>query len=145
MVRKVYNQQHPIILMWLVPTKKDLNRELEKIKEAFQERDIKIEKLKEQVESHSLKLATIEGAYSLISKDVNTSKILPDSFESKLLKKIRHNKKSFIMSEIMKLLSTHDTQSIFEVIVLEKKLCSKASFYRHIKSLKEQKLITPYN
>ena len=44
------------------------------------------------------------------------------------------------MAEIIKLTPIHTTTEMYEEIVLSKGLCSKASFYRYLSSLKSQKL-----
>ena len=137
--------------MWFIPTKKEVKKEFDKIGIAFKERDDKINKLKEKVEDNTLKIATLEGAYSILSNKSQQSqsqdslKIVSGksqaNFETKLIQRIRNNKKSLVMAEIMKLLHSHTTQDIFDIIVLQKGLCSKASFYRYLSSLKSQKLI----
>jgi phage shock protein A len=145
--------------MWFgIASKKELSKELEKISKAFKERDEKIEKLKDKVENNSLKIATLEGAYSLLSIKSQASQVSvsPKSqavsgksqvvsgqgLETKLIQRIKQNKKSLIMAEIMKLLPNHTTTETFEIIVIEKNLCSKASFYRYLDSLKSQKLVS---
>lgn len=133
--------------MWLVPTKKELNKELEKIKIGFTERDKVINELKQKIENNSLKIATLEGAYSLMSQksqtavstSVNKSR---NKIETKLLKRISQNKKSMVMTEVIKLLNDHSVQETYQIVVVEKGLCSKASYYRYVNSLKNQELIT---
>jgi len=132
--------------MWLIPTKKELNKELENIRKGFKERDDKIEKLKEKVDNNSLKIATLEGSYLILLNKSQVSVSTPlkqsqDSFETKLARKIRNNKKSLIMKEIIELTPSHTAQERFNIIVNERRLCSKASFYRYLASLKSQKLI----
>jgi len=136
--------------MWLIPTKKEVQKEFEKIKESFKERDERIEKLKEKVEGNSLKIATLEGSYLILSGKTQSqsqgslkqvSQKSQGNFETKLIQRIRNNKKSLIMAEIVKLIDSHTTQETFDIIVYERKLCSKASFYRYLSSLKSQKLI----
>lgn len=132
--------------MWFIPTKKELKKELEKIRASFKERDDRIEKLKEKIEANTLKIATLEGSYLILSQKSQSSlKQVSDksqaTFETKLIQRIRNNKKALVMAEIMKLMPSHTTQETFDIIVYERKLCSKASFYRYLLSLKSQKLL----
>jgi len=146
--------------MFWFPTKKEVKKEFEKIRDSFKdrdtkieqslkERDEKIEKLKEKIESNSLKIATLEGAYSLISSQSQPSlksqsqgslRQSHETFETKLIQRIKNNKKSLVMAEILKLMPSYSIIEIFEDVVKKKGLCSKASFYRYIESLKSQKL-----
>ena len=136
--------------MFWFPTKKEVNKEFKKIKESFKERDDKIEKLREEIKNNSLKIATLEGSYLVLSqksqvsvsgKSQAVSKQSQGNFETKLIQRIRNNKKSIVMAEIMKLIDSYSVIEIFDTIVKQKGLCSKASFYRYISSLKSQKLV----
>ena len=132
--------------MWLIPSKRELKKELAKIKTAFKERDDKIEKLKEKVESNSLKIAVLEGSYLVLSgksqsQSQGSLKQSQSNFETKLIQRIRKSKKALVVAEIVKLMPSYTTMEIFEKIVKEKGLCCKASFYRYVSSLKSQKLI----
>ena len=107
-----------------------------------------IEKLREKIENNSLKIATLEGAYSnlsnkslsLKSQSQGSLRQSQETFETKLIRRIKNNKKSLVMAEILKLMPSYSVIEIYQNIVLDKKLCSKASFYRYIDSLKSQKL-----
>ena len=120
------------------------------VKKAFRVRDEEIKKLKEKVEDNSLKIATLEGAYSVLSEKSKSQsqavsgniKQSQETFETKLIRRIKNNKKSLVMAEIIKLMPSHSVIEMFDIVVLEKRLCSKASFYRYIDSLKSQKLET---
>jgi len=57
------------------------------------------------------------------------------------MQKIRTNKKALVTNEIIALMETHATQEAFNIIVREKGLCSKASFYRYLSGLKYQGII----
>ena len=133
--------------MWFgIASKKEVKKEFKKISDSFKERDNKINELKKEIQNNSLKIATLEGSYLVLSQksQVSVSKILNKSqgnFETKLIKRIRNNKKSLVMAEIVKLMGSMSVIEMFEKIVLERGLCSKASFYRYISSLKSQKLI----
>jgi len=148
--------------MWFFPTKKEIKKELKKIAETFQyqreELEInreQIEKLKEKVESNSLKIATLEGSYLVLSQKSQVSvssksqeslkksqAVSGQGLETKLIQRIKQNKKSLIMAEIMKLLPSYSVIEAFDIIVKQRNLCSKASFYRYIESLKSQKLVS---
>ena len=132
--------------MWFFPTKAEVKKEFEKIRDSFKERDIEINKLKEKIENNSLKIATLEGSYLVLAQksQVSVSPSLKQSqgkFETKLIQRIKNNKKSLVMAEIIKLQPSYSVIQIFDKIVQERGLCSKASFYRYISSLKSQKLI----
>ena len=58
-----------------------------------------------------------------------------------MIRKIRNNKKSLIMKEIIELTPLHTAIEIFKIIVKDRGLCSKASFYRYLASLKSQNLV----
>lgn len=136
--------------MWLIPTKKEVKKEFDKIRDGFKERDKTIEKLRDKIEINALKIATLEGAYSVLFEKSHSlkSQAVPSSlkpknetFETNLIKRIRNNKKSLVMAEIVKLGDFTPIPELFNKIVRERGLCSKASFYRYISSLKSQKLI----
>lgn len=143
--------------MWWIPTKKEVKKEFDKIKDSFKnrdnnikdsfkERDEKIEKLREKLETNSLKIATLEGAYLVLSSKSQQSQVSHSlkqsqgNFETRLIQRIRKSKKSLVMAEILKLQPSYSVIEMFEKIVKERGLCSKASFYRYIASLKSQKL-----
>jgi len=133
--------------MWFgIASKKEVKKEFKKISDSFKVRDNKINELKKEIQNNSLKIATLEGSYLVLSQksQVSVSKSPNKSqgnFETKLIKRIRNNKKSLVMAEIVKLMGSMSVIEMFEKIVLERGLCSKASFYRYILSLKSQKLI----
>ena len=150
--------------MWFFPTKKEVKKEFDKIKEGFKDRDKKqvsyfetikrdyetilktISELRDKQEINALKIATLEGAYLVMSQksQVSISRSPKQShvtFETKLIKRIKNNKKSLVMAEIVKLMGSMSVIEMFENIVKERGLCSKASFYRYIESLKSQSLI----
>ena len=134
--------------MFWFPTKKEMRR-------AFKVRDEKIikleqetEKLREKIENNSLKIATLEGAYSNLSNKNHSVPVpFPSSpkqsqgtIEVKLMNRIRNNKKSLVIAEILKLMPSHSVFDIYQIIVKERGLCSKSAFYRYINSLQSQKL-----
>jgi len=133
--------------MFWFASKKEVKKEFEKVSSAFKERDEKIEKLREKVETDSLKIATLEGAYSVLSSKSQMSQVSHSlkqsqgTIETKLMNRIRKSKKSLVMAEIMKLTPSYSVVEVFEKIVRQQGLCSKASFYRYIESLKSQSLL----
>jgi len=112
------------------------------VEKSFKERDEKIDKLKDKVEASSLKIATLEG-FILNKSQVSVSSSLKQSqgkIETKLIQRLRKSKQALCVAEIVKLSPSHTPLEIFEIIVKEKGLCSKASFYRYLASLKSQNL-----
>lgn len=86
-------------------------------------------------ESQSQKSLTKSQAVSLsFTKSYN-------KIETRIINKIRRSKRRVVISEINKLLPSTTIQDIKIIIVDERGLCSKASFYRYIHSFKSQKLI----
>ena len=143
--------------MWLFPTKKEIKESFKKLKSHITEltsqslnNRVLIEKNQDSIQSQNEKIARLEGMVSVmlqgksqsqslpVSMSVSKSQSVPNNFETKLVRKVKRNKKALIMQEISKLQQTHSTIDIFEAIVTEKGLCSKASFYRYIASLKSQ-------
>ena len=143
--------------MWIFPTKKQIKSELKKITKSFGKTNNRIDDntkvstdLKSQIDKNKLDIARLEGVVSVLltrespqnlkkSQSVSISpKRSQGNIETKAIRSIRRSKKSLIIAEISKLAPLHSTIEIYETIVLEKGLCSKASFYRYIASLKSQ-------
>ncbi len=117
---------------------KNLRESFEKVKKDIDDLGERMEMLEK---SQSQKSLTKSQAVSLsLTKSQSQNKI-----ETKIISKIKRNKKSFVIVEINKLIPFHSTIEIFETIVKEKGLCSKASFYRYISSLKSQSQPTAYS
>ncbi len=141
--------------MWFILTKKQIREELrkaqEKVEESLKKRDTKIENLKDKLENNSLKIATLEGAYTVLSqKSHNSSTSVPvpksgtksgTGFETKMMKIIKKSKRSIIISEILKLIDLYSVNEVFNIIVNERNLCPKTYFYRYYNSIKSQHLI----
>jgi len=145
--------------MWFFPTKKEIKKEFKKIVDSFKTRDKEIsqkankrdlEKLEKETNSNSLKIARLEGVISMLvnqksqSQSHKVSHNLKQSqgkIETKLINRVRRSKKALVMAEISKLTPSMSVIEIFDVIVKEKGLCSKASFYRYVSSLKSQKVL----
>lgn len=141
-------------MMWFFPTKKEVHKEFKKIENSFKIRDNEIAKLRDKIETNTLKIATLEGSYLVLSqksqvlvspKSQASLKKSQETIETRLINRIKQNKKSMVMAEIVKLMPSYSVIEMFEVIVKQKGLCSKASFYRYIDSLKSQKLVSNEN
>jgi len=139
--------------MFGIVTKKELSKESVKIKESFDKRDINFKELKDKVNSIDTQLAKIEGMISVIlsksqvsvSNSLTKSQSVSSNIETRLISKIKRSKKDIILNEIESLSSSMPTIEIYDIVVLQKGLCSKASFYRYVKSLKSQKPIETSN
>lgn len=128
--------------MWIFPTKKQIKKEFKKIKESFKDRDKKISKVEADLNSNSQKIARLEGVISVLLKQnqVSVSKSLNKSqhkIETRIINKVRRSKKALVMAEINKLTPSMSVIEMFDVLVKEKGLCSKSSFYRYVSSLKK--------
>ena len=119
--------------------KRDSEISLKASKEEFKE-------LRADTEKNKLELAQIKGALAVLMSK-SQSQVSPslkksqDNFETKIIRKIKRAKKKAISEEIKRLLPSMSIIDIKNLIVDEKHLCSKASFYRYVSSLKSQKLI----
>ena len=126
-------------------SKKQAEKEFSKVSQSF--RDIKkdFKDLNKDLTSNKEKIARLEGVVSMIIKEkpVSQSHKVPnnlnksqDKIEIKIVNRVRRNKKAIVKAEIVKLRDSHSVIEMFEIIVLEKGLCSKASFYRYVAGLK---------
>jgi len=120
------------------------------VKKSFSKVKSHISKNKADIDSNKIKIARLEGAISVLlnnskSQSQPVSKSLRKSqgnIETKVINKIRRSKKTIVASEIKNLMGNHSVIEMYNVLVLEKGLCSKATFYRYIAGLKKsQKLI----
>ncbi len=125
-------------------TKKRVKKELKKIADSFRVRDEEIFKKADQKEVRALRdeLNQMKGAISVL---LNKSQVqVPISIkksqgliETKIINRVRRSKKALVMSEISKLKDNHSVVEMYEEIVLNKGICSKASYYRYIQNLKK--------
>jgi len=60
--------------------------------------------------------------------------------ETMLINRVRRSKKSLVIAEISKLEGNNTTIEMYDIIVKQRGLCSKASFYRYMESLRSQVL-----
>lgn len=142
--------------MFGLATKKETAKEFNKISNKFEKQDREISKLKEKLENNLLKVATLEGAFSIItnnshksqvaiSQNPKSSQAVSSNFETKLINRIKKSKRALIIAEMLKLADTHEVIEMFNIIVREKGLCSKATFYRYAESLRSQSLVEVEN
>ena len=135
--------------MWIIPTKKQIKKELKKISNSFRLRDKEISQQSLKIDENKIKIARLEGVVSVLlsqskgekSQSQGSLKKSQSNFETKVIQRIRKSKKALVMAEIRKLEPSSSVIEIFEKIVREREMCSKASFYRYISSLKSQNLI----
>ena len=136
-------------LFWLI-TKNWINKELKKISNNFNLTNKDISNNKNNINSNSLKIARLEGVISMlirekspvsVSKGLKKSQAISSTIETKIVNRVRRNKKALVIAEINKLSPSLSVIEMFEDIVLTKGLCSKASFYRYVSSLKSQNLL----
>ena len=143
-------------------SKRDFLKEIKKVKDSFFLRDYWINKniddvagLKTISESNKERIARLEGVIAVLVSNSHKSQMsqspkvsntptkshtpprLVETIEAKMINKIRRNKKALVVAEINRLLSTRpemDVVELYEEIVVSKGLCSKASFYRYVKT-----------
>lgn len=136
--------------MWFFLTKSELKREFKKIKDRFLKSDESLSDLEKEVNSNKEKIARLEGALAVIlnksqsqksqSQPVSVSLTKSqDKIETKIINNLKRNKKAIVIAEINKLKDSHSLTDMYEIIVKEKGICSKASYYRYIASLKSLK------
>jgi len=126
--------------------RKEAKEEFNKISDSFKDVTKDLKQVSSDVVSNKEKIARLEGAISvLLSKSqsqISTSvKKSQSNIETKIINRVRRSKKVLVMAEINKLSPSMSVIEMYDVIVLERGLCSKASFYRYIQSLKSQDLL----
>lgn len=135
--------------MWIIPTKKQIKKELKKISNSFRLRDKEISQQSSKIDENKIKIARLEGVVSVLliqskgekSQSQGSLRKSQSNFETKVIQRIRKSKKALVIAEIRKLNPSSSVIEIFDKIVREREMCSKASFYRYISSLKSQNLI----
>ena len=152
--------------------KKLLKKERMKVVNSFKERDVVVEKIKDHVSNNHNEINSIKD--KIVSRDEimllmenmilksqfsqqsqsqevsfipTKSQKIKETIETKLVNRVRRNKKSLVMAEINKLPPMMSVIEMFDIIVSEKGLCSKASFYRYVNEMdnlaKSQSQIIP--
>ena len=119
--------------------RREAKEEFNKISDSFKD-------LRKEVVSSKEKIARIEGVISMLIKEKSQQvsknpKKSQETIEIKVANRVRRNKKSLVMAEISKLEGSMSVIEMYEDIVLSKGLCSKATFYRYIASLKSQEVM----
>lgn len=99
------------------------------------------------IEENKKDIARLEGMISVLMSESQVSESkkshksliqVSDNLETKMLKRLRKSKKDIIITQIEESLLRMKVIDVYEIIVKEKHLCSKATFYRYIASLKSQ-------
>ena len=115
-------------------------RSFSKVKQDISFLTNEISNLKKEIQNNNITIAKLEGMIIglMKSQPVSVSQSLNKSqnkIETKIIKTIRRNKKQTVVNQIKKLMPLYSVIEIKNMIVDEKGLCSKASFYRYISSL----------
>jgi len=152
-------------MVWWFGLKKLIRKEREKVIKSFEERDKFLEQIKEHTsnnyhEINSLKNQVVskDEIKMMIENAVLKSQIpnnsqshsqnippiptksyenkeIGERIEARLINRVRRNKKNIVMNEINKLPQNTPVIEMYEIIVLEKGLCSRATFYRYMKEM----------
>lgn len=138
--------------MWLIPTKKEVRKEFDKIALAFKERDDKIKELEKKIDSISrteLELMIKEIILSINSGPKSGLESGPDQIELKTEpNRTRPNQTNYTREMVRNAIKTRPealkqairelldrdmrTTDIFNLIVKEKQLISKTQFYYYL-------------
>jgi len=148
---KVFNHCFFIIKMWIIPTKKEIKKEIKKIANSFKKRDDKILQLQEEIkdlknEMVCRKEIELMIREYLIKSEPNTElKSEPNqtNYERVVIKKAIKTRPEALKQAIRGLLEKGlRTTDIFKLIVEEKKIISKTQFYHYL-SLVKTEIRTP--
>jgi chromosome segregation ATPase len=121
----------------------NLLRELETLKkqlsERFNEQNQELDKLKQDNYSLRQKLEKVHTSPQIPIQNVPKPEF-KTGFEQKVMARLRPNRKSYVLQEMKKLISEakFSTKEIEEIIVNEKNLCGRTSFYAYLKELKDR-------
>lgn len=136
--------------MWLIPTKKEINKSFDKIKSHFSElvaqsldNRILIEENKSNIVSRKeIELMIREAILNIKESTPRTKTRTPRTSLRKKAEKILN--KVEIMQEIKSLINKGlSTNEVYNIIVLEKQLIKKTCFFKYIKIVREQTPRTP--
>jgi len=132
-------------LFWLV-TKRILKKALSLVRKDIKDNKENIEKNSKEVMDLKLVLAEMKG----MIKVINESKVREQSANSPRIITKYHKKakkiadKVQLVAEIKKLLNKDiSTAEMYNIIVLDKKICGKTCFYKHLKKVRELSMRTP--
>ena len=84
------------------------------------------------------KVSKLEGSLDMLLKFQTSVKPVSDKKETYVIKKFRRAKRQNIIAKISELMKSLSVIEIKEIIVDQDALCSKASYYRYISSLKDK-------
>lgn len=138
--------------MWFgIASKKEVNKEFEKIRDSFKERDSKILKLNEDVEGLKKEIVCRKEIelmireYLVKSEPYSEHKSEPNqtNYERVMIKRAIKTRPDALKQAIRGCLDKEmKTTEIFKLIVEEKKIISKTQFYHYL-SLVKNELRTP--
>ncbi|MBN2454847.1 hypothetical protein JXB11_04860 [Candidatus Woesearchaeota archaeon] len=118
--------------------------EIQKMKEEILA--LKSQILHIKISSEKAKIQAFSGSFPNLVRTKSEPRSEPAArgvFERNILAKIRHQKKDYVMDQILKLVEKgmHSTKEIETTIVKEKSLCGRTAFYDYLRELKHKKLI----
>lgn len=117
-----------------------IKREIAELTSQTLNNRVLIEKLNDKIVGRDeIKLLIENAVYKsqsqAVSSSLKQSHKVKETIETKLINRVRRNKKSFVMAEINKLPPSMSVIEMYDMIVSERGLCSKASFYRYTKEI----------
>ena len=134
--------------MWLIPTKKEVKKEFDKISKGFKERDNKIEKLQQKLNEIEQKIILKKEIELMIKEYALSVKSEPNYKPNSELSRTKPNQTNYERVMIRKAIKSRPealkqairghlerglrTTDIYNLIVLEKKLISKTQFYHYL-------------
>jgi prefoldin subunit 5 len=128
--------------MWLVPTKKELKKELEKISEGFKLRDERINELEKKIISieqiellfRKLIIPVKSGVHSELNFEPNS-----EHYERAVVRNAIKTRPNLLQQTIKELIEKgFTTMQMFRFIVQEKKLISKTQFYHYLSLVRSE-------
>lgn len=140
--------------MWIVYTKKEVRRFLDRIKKSFSNIRTDLKEINYSNNQRDIKIAKLEASLELLLKQQNdnknksqvsslksqvshTKKKSETNIETKLARKILHNKKRLVFGQIEVLMHKNTPiKDIEHIIIKKKKLCSRASLFRYISEIR---------
>jgi len=127
--------------MWFIPTKREVQREFEKIRLSFKKRDVAISKLQEDFNRHTDIIAKLQTSILLIESkksEPNRTELLRtepnlNPYEKEIVKKVMKSRPEAIKNAIRGLIEQDmTTTQMFHKIVEDKHLISKTQFYHYL-------------
>jgi len=113
----------------------------DKVRELYQRNSEILEKLNELERKHTESSGSVRTKSEPKSEPVSVTK--NSRFEENIMSRIRPNRKSYIIQEMLKLIeeNKYSTKEIEYVIVREKNLCGRTAFYSYLKELRLKDVI----